>query len=170
MRRFLIAFALLFLAGQVPADQDKGAFPRGVSDSVIPFLAVGELAIFSDGHRGRNAAVQGLKAFAATDAVTTLLKVTVRERRPNGQSFTSFPSRHAAGAFAMATVISNYNSEWQVPAYGAAALIGWSRVENREHYWWDVAAGAALGYFVTRAFTKDNSAFSGQTLGCRVSW
>jgi membrane-associated phospholipid phosphatase len=163
---------IVLLAYAIPsvADVNSQSFARGVSNSIAPFLAVGELSLFSDGHRGRNAAMQGLKAFAATDLATTVLKATVRERRPDGQSYTSFPSRHTSTAFAMATVIGEYDNSWSAPAYGVAALIGWSRVETRQHYWWDVAAGAALGYFVARAFTESNSAFSGNSIGCRLSW
>jgi membrane-associated phospholipid phosphatase len=165
-----LALVVFLLASQAGAQQEYTAFAQRVSDSIVPYLAVGELAIFSDGRNGRNAAVQGLKALVVTDAATTILKATVREKRPHGQSRTSFPSRHASAAFAMATVISEYDSSWQIPAYGTAALIGWSRIETDSHYWWDVAAGAALGYFVARAFTKNNSSFRSNTVSCGVSW
>lgn len=170
MSRFTTILILLVIAGQAAASQSSRTFAQGVSQSVIAFLAVSELSMYADGHRGRNAAVQGLKAFAVTDAASTLLKAAVHERRPDGQSNDSFPSLHTSAAFSMATVVSRYDSEWGIPAYGAAALVGWSRVENRDHYWHDVIAGAALGYFVARAFTRDNSAFSTQTMGCSISW
>lgn len=171
-KRSLAWLVILVLALAVPsmAEEDSQTFASEVSNSIGPFLAVSELSLYSDGHRGRNAAVQGLKAFAVTDLATTILKATVRERRPDGHSLSSFPSRHASTAFAMATVVAEYDNSWSAPAYGAAALIGWSRVETRQHYWHDVAAGAVLGFFIAKAFTEGNSAFSGNSIGCRISW
>ncbi len=170
--RVVFVFAVFLLCCQAAfcADPYSGGFAQDVSDSLFPFLAVGEASLLLDGHKGRNAATQGLKALVVTDLATAVIKATVRERRPNRESYNSFPSRHAAAAFCMAAVISGYDSDWRIPAYGAASLIGWSRVETRNHYWHDVIGGAALGYFVARAFTKDNSAFSSRTVGCSFSW
>jgi membrane-associated phospholipid phosphatase len=65
----------------------------------------------------------------------------------------SFPSEHAVAAFSVATIIARrYPSHRWVPwvAYGAAALIGFSRVTLRAHFPSDVFAGAAFGYVISR--------------------
>jgi membrane-associated phospholipid phosphatase len=67
---------------------------------------------------------------------------------------TSFPSGHAISTFAVATVIaSRYGKghRW-VPfvAYGAAALIGFSRISLQAHFPSDVFLGAALGFAVAQ--------------------
>jgi membrane-associated phospholipid phosphatase len=65
----------------------------------------------------------------------------------------SFPSGHAAGAFAIAAVIARrYESHRWVPwaAYGFAALLSFSRIPARGHYPSDVFLGAAMGYAIAR--------------------
>lgn len=61
----------------------------------------------------------------------------------------SFPSGHAASAFAVATVVaSRYREHRWIPwvAYGAAALIAMSRLPDQAHFPSDIFIGAALGY------------------------
>jgi membrane-associated phospholipid phosphatase len=65
----------------------------------------------------------------------------------------SFPSGHAIGAFAVATVIAErYRDHRWVPwvAYGLAGLVGFSRISLQAHFPSDVFAGAVLGYAITR--------------------
>lgn len=162
---FLLCFQTAFCA-----EPYSGGFAQDVSDSLFPFVALCQGAIYLDGRDGRNAAVQGLKALVVTDLTASMLKAASTRSRPNRDSLNSFPSRHAAASFAAATIVSEYDSSWSIPAYTAAALVGWSRVELREHYWRDVVAGAALGYFVARAFAKDSTPSSSKGLGVSFSW
>jgi hypothetical protein len=65
-----------------------------------------------------------------------------------GESPDSFPSGHAMGAFAVATVFSGvYREHRWVPwvAYGAAGLVGASRVALGRHFPSDVIVGGILG-------------------------
>jgi len=68
----------------------------------------------------------------------------------------SFPSGHAALAFAAATALDRETPAGWVPwvAYPLAALVGWSRVRDDQHWTSDVVAGAALGVW-TSAKTYD---------------
>jgi membrane-associated phospholipid phosphatase len=64
----------------------------------------------------------------------------------------SFPSGHTIAAFSIATVFANrYKNHRWVPwvAYGAACMIGFSRITLGEHFPSDVFLGAALGYSIT---------------------
>jgi len=64
----------------------------------------------------------------------------------------SFPSGHAIGAFAMATVIAErYRQHHWVPwvAYGLATAVGFSRVTLQAHFPSDIFAGAVLGYAIS---------------------
>jgi hypothetical protein len=80
----------------------------------------------------------------------------------------SFPSGHTTLAFAAATAIDRETGSIWVPivAYPVAALVGWSRVADREHWTSDVVAGAAIGYWVT---TKAEDVLRAKGVGGPVS-
>jgi membrane-associated phospholipid phosphatase len=92
---------LALMAGSVHADTDH--FARAASDSIVPFIVVGEAALLSV---EKQEAVQGAKSLLVTGLATELLKATVREKRPNSDALTSFPSGHTSAAFAMATALA----------------------------------------------------------------
>ena len=89
--------------------------------------------------------------------LTQGIKRTVDRPRPAAadSSFTaalnlsrhSFPSGHTSIAFSMATALTLTCPKWYVavPAFGYAALAGWSRLYLGVHYPTDVLAGALLG-------------------------
>jgi membrane-associated phospholipid phosphatase len=84
---------------------------------------------------------------------THALKYATQRPRPDGEEF-SFPSGHAAGTFAMATVLQrHYGLKAAVPAYTFAVLISGARLQANSHYPTDLIAGAALGIFSGRAAT-----------------
>jgi membrane-associated phospholipid phosphatase len=65
----------------------------------------------------------------------------------------SFPSGHTIAAVSIATVVARrYGNHRWVPyvAYGAAALVGFSRMPLMSHYASDVFLGGALGYSISR--------------------
>lgn len=80
----------------------------------------------------------------------TALKAMIKEERPDHSDNKSFPSGHAVMAFAAARSIDKefrQESIWiPIAGYAAATAIGVERVASDRHHWYDVAAGAALGY------------------------
>jgi membrane-associated phospholipid phosphatase len=111
------------------------------------------------------------EAYADGAVVDLAVKAITRRKRPSdvapGVPFndtffaggkspfkgSSFPSGHAAGAFAVATVIATrYHTHRWVPwaVYGFATAISFSRITTSAHFPSDVFLGAALGYTVTR--------------------
>ncbi|MCH9644577.1 MAG: phosphatase PAP2 family protein [Gammaproteobacteria bacterium] len=101
---------------------------------------------------------KGFKQFAYatlfTFGVTYILKPTLDERRPDGGS-DSFPSGHTAISFAASTYMwRRYNAAYGIPLTGIASFVGYSRVESKRHYVWDVMAGAALGIGANMIFTS----------------
>jgi hypothetical protein len=70
----------------------------------------------------------------------------------------SFPSGHAASAFAVATVIAvRYRQHRWIPwvAYGAATFIALTRLPDQAHFPSDIFFGAAMGYSVSRFVVLD---------------
>ena len=66
-----------------------------------------------------------------------------------------FPSGHTASAFAVATVFAERYPKFARAAYGAAGLIGASRISTRAHFPSDVFFGAALGYSISHFVVMD---------------
>jgi membrane-associated phospholipid phosphatase len=81
---------------------------------------------------------------------------SVRNHNADGEFFAggrAFPSGHPAGAWAIATVISQRHRKrrWIPPvAYGLAGLVSVSRITQRRHFPSDVFVGATLGYLIGR--------------------
>ncbi len=85
------------------------------------------------------------EALLFTEAFTGGLKLMFGRERPSGGGY-SFPSGHAARTFAVATVLeTQYGPIVGVPAYLAAGLISFARIDAHEHFASDVLFGAALG-------------------------
>ncbi len=80
----------------------------------------------------------------------TALKAMVKEERPDHSDNQSFPSGHAAIAFAAARSIDKEFRKdciWiPIAGYAAATAIGIERVTSDRHHWYDVVAGAAVGF------------------------
>lgn len=111
------------------------------------------------------------EALAIGGVTTALLKGIAGRARPNvegvtgsgdfvlmrglrrRQGYTSFPSGHTTMAFATAATVTSEaqrvwpNHTWIIGPvmYGAATLVGFSRIYNNEHWASDVVFGAAIG-------------------------
>lgn len=79
----------------------------------------------------------------------TALKAIIHEERPDHSDNKSFPSGHAAMAFAAARSIDKEfrkESIWiPIAGYAAATAVGVQRVARDRHHWYDVVAGAGVG-------------------------
>ncbi len=92
-------------------------------------------------------------AMSATAIVAQVLKLSVNRRRPEGthsRSNSSFPSGHATGSFATATVLAHRYPRYRALSYAVASTICLSRIYLGRHYPADVLAGVLLGYFGSR--------------------
>jgi len=168
----LVVFALLLVlilpAQQAWSENLIHRFAANESNSIAPFLVLGELSLARDGAVAKPEMVQGFKALVTTGLLTEMLKYGIRERRPNSTSFDSFPSGHTSTAFAMATVLADYHPHYAVAAYAMATGIAWSRLEVGAHHIQDVFAGAALGYFTAKHFTNKHIEIS--ATGAAYNW
>jgi len=106
------------------------------------------------GYRDTAGTVQFLESMGATLATTSVLKYTVHEERPNGES-QSFPSGHSANSFFAAEFMrKRYGWEYGIPAYALASFVAYSRVEAGRHWPHDVIAGAGIGIVSSYIFTR----------------
>lgn len=138
--------------------------------AIVPaaFLVVGHF--HHDSYAEKTALLTG-ESYADSALVCIAMKIATRRLRPSdippsgpfSDTFfrshvspiginTSFPSSHAAAAFAVATVFSHrYRQHRWVPwvAYGMASVISFSRITNQAHFSSDVFLGAALGSMIS---------------------
>jgi len=96
-----------------------------------------------------------ISAYTITGLSTLAVKGVVNSDRPsldwNGGKF-GFPSYHTASSFALAAVVDEYHGpKAGLPAYALAGLIGWSRLDERDHDLSDVFFGAAMGYVIGKS-------------------
>jgi membrane-associated phospholipid phosphatase len=88
-----------------------------------------------------------------TYGVTRAFKFGINSERPNGGDH-SFPSGHTSGAFSGASYLHyRYGWKWGLPAYVAASVVGYSRVRDDDHYWYDVVGGAVIANAIAYALT-----------------
>jgi membrane-associated phospholipid phosphatase len=113
------------------------------------------------GVRGRRAAVRGLTALGLTSLLVNAgLKPLFRRERPSLRAVpairhlrrpplsTSFPSGHAASAWAFTTGVGLELPAAAGPVGALAGAVSYSRVYSGVHYPVDVLAGAGVGIAV----------------------
>lgn len=66
----------------------------------------------------------------------------------------SFPSGHAATAFAAATILVYFDKKRKWFYYTVAVLISFSRIYLGCHYFLDVITGAIIGYLISKTLIK----------------
>src|SRR3989338_3508382 len=85
--------------------------------------------------------------------VNVITKNIVRRPRPVSTSCPkdySFPSGHAASAFAAAAVLTYFDKKRKGFYYMIAVLISYSRIYLGCHYFLDVLSGALAGYIISQ--------------------
>jgi len=86
-----------------------------------------------------------LRAQIVSQTLVHAVKYSVRRDRPTGECC-SFPSGHAATAFAAAAVIERHMGyRMSVPAMAIATYVATSRLHDNRHFLSDVVFGSALG-------------------------
>ena len=118
-------------------------------------MTAGAVAVVG-GPRGRRAAAEAVASIGLASGVTNLVLKSVAGRtRPGGRVVPSrrvrrpmspsFPSGHAASAFAFASTMGEEVPVTWVPLHVAATLVAYARVHTGVHYPSDVMAGALVG-------------------------
>jgi len=170
VKRRIVACALAgILYGALPAQASSTMESAGTGVAIALPLVAGGITVWKDDFRGT--AQLALSTFLTVGTVYGI-KHFVRECRPfaepcahNSKDWDSFPSDTSALAFAPAQFLwQRYGWQYGVPAYAAAAFVGYSRVDAKKHHWWDVATSAAisLGYneLITTRYHPRNSLYT----------
>lgn len=171
----VISFLLLLFLLPSPAFPQEDRIQSDALDDVlrlVPIATVYTLKLSGvDGSSSwKRLLVNTAASYAFTIGSTCILKSSVNSKRPDMSGNHSFPSGHAAVAFAGAHILNKeYGkvSPWiSVAGYSVAAFTACDRVRRNRHWWVDVLAGGAigiasteLGYFLGDIITGERSRY-----------
>ena len=119
----------------------------------VPVLAgVYGLSLWIEDDRLHEFSKAVISGYALNAIVTVSIKGITNTQRPTDQfenGHYGFPSYHASSTFTIAAVLDEYYG-WPVgvPSYILAGLVGWSRIDQREHDLSDVLFGSVLGFVI----------------------
>jgi membrane-associated phospholipid phosphatase len=148
-RSFLLLASLpLLMAGPAAAD---GIETAGTAVAIaVPLTAAGIAAY----KRDWNGVVDLGLTTLATVGTAYALKQIVKERRPDGSDFQSFPSDTTAlSASGSSFLWARYGWQYGLPAFAATSFVSYSRVEADKHHWYDTAASSVLAIGYAAIFT-----------------
>lgn len=118
-----------------------------------------------------------VRAQFLSQGLVQVVKFTVRRERPDESNNKSFPSGHAASAFATAGVLQrHYGWKVGVPAYAIGSYVALARMAWNRHHATDVVMGAGFGIASARTVTmsvagsKFNMGVQPQTGGASLNF
>lgn len=95
-----------------------------------------------------------VRAQILSQGIAQVTKFSVGRKRPDGSNSQSFPSGHAASAFATASVLHrHYGWKAGVPAFAFGSYVALARMSWNKHHATDVVMGAGLGIASARTVT-----------------
>ena len=175
MLRHFVCIFVLWLTTLTATAQPKAYHGDGADDVLrfVPLASVFALKAcgVESSSSWKRLVVNTAASIAISSGATWGMKRLVSEERPDGTDFDSFPSGHTTIAFSGAhQLYKEYGrqSAWiPVAGYAVATAVGIDRVCRNRHYWYDVAAGAAigvlgteLGYWLGDKITGERSRYS----------
>lgn len=154
-RADLAVYAAVARSDTPALDRAMRQVSHAANYSRIWICSAGLLAV-AGGQSGRRAAFDGVASIAFTAVVVNAaLKPLGRRRRPERGPLLarhvrmpksrSFPSGHAASAFAFATGVAATQPPLALPLRALAGVVAYSRVHTGVHFPGDVVIGSLLG-------------------------
>ena len=162
MKKYLIPGLLCpLLAFGSPAQAALSSRQKTIEDlgkgvSIALPLIAGGITLYKGDRKG---SLQLITETFLTVGTAYALKSFVRERRPDGSDFHSFPSETTALASSGSSFLwRRYGWEYGLPAFAASQFVSYSRVQADKHHWYDTLASSAIaigyGYAITTPFKK----------------
>ena len=139
--------ATAFTVNKTPLNsREKAIETMGTGVAIALPLVAGGIAYYKNDKVG---IAQLLVESALTVGTVYALKSIVREQRPDGSDYKSFPSETTAAAASGSSFLwRRYGWEYGLPAFAATQFVSYSRVQAHQHRWYDTLAssGIAAGY------------------------
>ena len=141
-----IVLALMILAAASSTATASTLENIGTDIAIALPVVAGGIALYKDDWVGvEQLGVDGV----ATVGTAYGLKHVVREQRPDKSDFQSFPSDTVAlSASGSSFLWARYGWQYGLPALAINEFVAYSRVEAKQHHWYDTLAssGIAAGY------------------------
>ena len=135
---------------------EKHIETAGTAIAIALPLVAGGLTLFKHDRVGT---AQLVVESALTVGTAYALKQFVRERRPDGSDYQSFPSETTAAAASGSSFLwGRYGWQYGLPASALTEFVAYSRVQARQHRWYDTLASSAMAagysYVITTPFKR----------------
>lgn len=149
--------ALAFTPNRTPlTSTEKNIETVGTGIAIALPVVAGGITLLKKDRRG---SAQLVVETALTVGTAYALKQFVRERRPDGSDYQSFPSDTTALAASGSSFLwGRYGWEYGLPATALTQFVSYSRIQARQHRWYDTLASSAMaagyGYVVTTPFKR----------------
>lgn len=182
-----IKFLFLMMLGLLPTQafsQQKHSDTFDTMIEYVPYTSVFVLKACGVESRDdcKKLVLTTAASWVAAAGSAYILKHSIKEWRPDHSDQKSFPSGHATIAFAGATALHRefgHISPWiSISGYGLATFVAVDRVCRDRHHWYDVAAGAGIGFtattltwWISDKFIKNDHValgFSGNTIDLAI--
>ena len=149
-----ILFCCSLFCSPARAAENKTITSLGTGVAIAVPVVAGGIAFYKKDWHG----------LAQLGAVTLLtvgtaygLKQIVRERRPDGSDWQSFPSDTTALAASGSSFLwGRYGWEYGLPASAMTQFVSYSRIQADKHHWYDTLASSAIAigysYFLTTRY------------------
>jgi membrane-associated phospholipid phosphatase len=151
-----ILFALLLLGAFQQSARADTLETAGTGIAIALPLVAGGITLYKHDRMG---SAQLVAETLLTVGTAYGLKQIVRERRPDGSDYQSFPSDTTALAASGSSFLwGRYGWQYGLPAFALTQFVSFTRVNAKKHHWYDTMASSALaagyGYIVTTPFQK----------------
>jgi membrane-associated phospholipid phosphatase len=154
---FAASPAAAFTVNNTPlTSSEKNIETLGTGLSIALPVVAGGIALYKHDRVG---VAQLIVETGLTVGTAYALKQFVRERRPDGSDYQSFPSDTTALAASGSSFLwGRYGWEYGLPATAVTEFVAYSRVQARQHRWYDTLASSVLaagyGYVLTTPFKR----------------